>query len=566
MSPVPLRHYPTGRSRTCRRRPIRTHRRSVVCCAPERLTADQIRTLITSQTKAEQQKGLLHIRNLPPNLAYELLLLSIETSKNEFIRSTAAIGLGQIPYHPEVSPAVNRSMIDILATDDDYSVRSAAAAGMGYVQAQDTSLLREALCRALLEDNEWQVRFSCLASLGNIKDPKAIPTLTKYLSDPNDLLVQAAVGALGDIGESESIPDLLNLLGSEDMMTRQRLAQALGCIDAAEEPSVIDALRTLCKDQSFVVREAAEESLKTLGREPVGGDISDEDQLEAEVMNLLEGNETGNAGESASDALRRRLERSFDKEYVSIDMKKMRNYISSSENQEYERLVKDLKYGECKVRILAAVKLRQFDGSLCLKALNDSDVLNPYASSERLRAICVPLLVKGGDVEGIIRLQKTDPDQHVRSACCDALVDAGGGEEAIAAAIDAFKTDKHWLVRVSAVLALGTIGKEDTSVEDELIGALGKEGLADVEPPQDKVVRRHVVTALGFLGCERAIPVFEKLLDGDDDGVRYRIAAALRGIHCSESVRLVKRLIDNGNAEVRDMAQCSLDGLSAYEF
>lgn len=169
--------------------------------------------------------------------------------------------------------------------------------------------------RGWREDLEWQVRFSCLVSLGNLRDLRAVPICVAALKSDNDLLVQAAVGACGDLGDFSALPELLHCLGSEDVMTRQRLAHALGCFSPPGE-AVIDALMELTNDASFAVREAAVDSLGTHGISvPENGD---ELQLEREVAALLAGNSVEDAKkrteDSAERAVLKRLERSFNLE------------------------------------------------------------------------------------------------------------------------------------------------------------------------------------------------------------------------------------------------------------
>lgn len=606
---------PTQPFRTCQRgvalahtrpaRPARPRPR-LRCVAEPPATPDSVRRLITSKGKAEQQKGLLLVRQLPPEVALELLLLCVQTATNEFIRSSAAIAIGQLDISdPATCSAAVNAMVGLLATDADYSVRAAAAAGMAYatsVPPDSLSLLLEGLSRALIEDTEWQVHFSCLASLGNLRDRRAIPVLSRWLGSDNDLLVQAAVGALGDIGCASVVPDLLKLLGRDDMMTRQRLAQSLGHIKHAKtEPAVIDALRTLSRDQSFAVREAASEALAAFGcADPArAGPLSDDEMIDEEVTNLLEGEEGKNAGASASEALRRRLERSFDKEYSydgtnvrqvqSVDSNGERppgSASSISENgqasadamsspeetylsdDEYEKLVNDLKHGDPLTQTMAGIQLRRCDGKRAVEAVLSTFSLDPSRASERLRSVCVALLARGGELQRIIRILQTDPDQNVRSACCDALTDAGGGPDAVTACVNAFKSDAHWLVRISAAIALGTIGKDSTETEFELIESLRPGGVNGLESPQDSVVRRHAVTALGFLGSKRSLSAISDLLSSDDSdpAIRLRVAGALRGIHCQESVSLVRSLVHDGDDEVAEMAQGTLDSLAQLGF
>lgn len=583
-------------------------------------TADEIRTLLTSKRKRDEQRGLLLVKGMAPDVALELLVLSIRTTDNDFIRSTATISIGDIDMSDKsVRVSAVSLLSELLATAEDYSVRAAAGAAMGYISNVDRSVstsLVEALTRALLEDSEWQVYFSCLVSLGCLGDASAIPVVMKYLTHENSLLVQAATGALGDLAAKESVPSLLSLLGSEDMMTRQRLAQALSQMpDGASEPAIIDALRTLSKDQSIAVREAAVDALETFGFAGAAKveTRSEEELVDEEVKNLLGGNESGNAYESASDALRRRLERSFQKEYADFQWYKpgadssksaevrppdhntseaknietsssdaQRDTVSSRitgesgdndqmdavKSERYESLVKDLKEGDVSRKVLAAIELRKYSAKLAVDAVISTDSLNISKSPERVRSVCVSLLPRAGAVEKIVQVLKSDPEQNVRSVCCDALLDFSGDEQAITACIDAFKNDVHWLVRISAAITLGTIGKNDARAEEALLGSLSPNGVEDLAPPQDSVIRRHAITALGFLGSKKALDAFSKLLDCDDDigAVKYRIAAALSGILCAESVALARRLVYDDSDVISQMAQGSLDSLAQHGY
>lgn len=570
ITPLPLHHIPrqqpnlSPRTHPIRhpiRQPIRRPRINACINPTQPPSPEFVRSLLTATTKAEQQKGLLLVRNLPPTHALELLHLCLSTSKNDFIRATAAISIGELKLSDEASSAhAIRTLQELIATDEDYSVRAAAAAGLGYVSGVTiTDSVRggviQTLRRAVWEDAEWQVQFSALAALGNLRDARAVPLLTQYLDSDNDLLVQAAVGALGDIGEPSVIPELLELLGCKDMMTRQRLAQALTSMSADDgREAVIDALRTLSRDQSFAVRDAALEGLRKFGCEV---EEEDDELIEKEVMALMEGDEMGEADVSAGEARRRRLERSFEKPFVGQGREE-----GGESDEEYEKLVGSLSHGSEGERVVAAIKLRSYEGGLCVRAVEKANGLDVAHATVKIRSLCVGLLARGKRVDLIVRVLQNDLEQNVRSACCDALMDVGG-DEAVAACVEAFGGDKHWLVRVSAAIALGNIGKDRSDVEDVLITCLEPGGVDDLSDPVSSVVRRHAVTALGFLGCTRAVSVFEQLLrdESTDDAVRYRTAAALRGIPCDESVQLVRELINDGNKDVAEMARGSLDAL-----
>lgn len=298
-------------------------------------TEEGVLRLLQSPEKGAQQRGLLLSRRLAPDARLRMLLYSVRSSSNEWIRATAAVGLGQLWGADDRTrrEAVD-ALLGLLRADSDFSIRAAAAAGCGYladeaeVAARDQEALSEvvsSLIRGCMEDHEWQVQFSCLVSLGNLRDPRALPVLVEALKSDNDLIVQGAVGACGDIGDMAMVPQLLDCLASDDMMTRQRLAQALGCFpERSLEPAVVDALVTLSADPCFAVRDAAADSLGRYGvpvPERVGeAGLTNEERIEREVTALLQG-DVGEkvrkvTEEAAAEASRRRLERSFGKDSV----------------------------------------------------------------------------------------------------------------------------------------------------------------------------------------------------------------------------------------------------------
>lgn len=607
VSPLTFHAPSAQRLACCRARPRRLvdvsqrRRRAVLLCsAEEPATPESVKALLSSSTKLEQQRGLLLVRQLPPEAALELLLLSVRTSNNDFIRATAAVAIGELDLSDtNLSSKASATLAELLATADDYSVRSAAAAGMGYATSVPENIrtaMVEALSRALLEDSDWQVHFSCLVSLGTLGDKRALPALLPWLQRKNDLLVQATVGALGDIGDAAAVPDLLAVLGASDMMTRQRLAQTLGRITTpSPEPAIIDALRTLSKDQSFIVREAAVFALESIGVSDVPQEdtLSNEQLLDKEVANLLEGDETGKAVESASDALRRRLERSFNKEWTGGYDSPLLNsgYTHGPEegieplteessksgtkpeapetNMDlYKTLVEELRNGDSKTRVLAAISLRRFEGRLASAAVLETRAMDVNIAPQRLRSVCAALLGQGGEISALISALETDPDQNVRSAVCDALAAAGGGPKAVRACIRTLETDEHWLVRISAAITLGAIAKGESEAEKALLRCLKPSDELNLPPPQLAVIQRHAVTALGFLGSEQAVSVFKDILaDKDADlAIRHRIATALSGIESHESVTLARSLTEDSDSSVSEMAQSSLDVLAKRGF
>lgn len=338
---LPLR-APSPRAAAPRAAPRALRHRPLACARPPAGGApreEEVLALLRAADKGPQQRGLLLARRLAPDARLRALLFSVRESGSEWIRATAAVGMGQLRGADAATRrAAADALLALLAGDRDFSIRSAAAAGCGYladeegVAESDRDALAgvvDALIRGWFEDSEWQVRFSCLVSLGCLRDPRAVPVLVEALKSDNDLLVQGAVGACGDLGDDAVVAPLLDCLASDDMMTRQRLAQALGCFPKrSREPAVVDALGALAGDPSFAVREAAKGSLARYGlpipESAAGGSepsLSNEERIEREVAAIREGGADADAQrrteEAAGKAWRRRLERSFDKNAVT---------------------------------------------------------------------------------------------------------------------------------------------------------------------------------------------------------------------------------------------------------
>lgn len=213
-------------------------------------------------------------------------------------------------------------LTSLLATAPEVGVRSAAAAGLGYLPPTFPPATADgvpALLRSLVEDADWQVHFSALVSLGTLRAGGDAPAIVaSYLAHPNDLLVQAAVGALGDMADPAALDALLRLVKADDVMVRQRLADALGKFGGAAAPTggearkpaerdapvvahkLTAALSTLGRDPSRAVREAAAYSAKALGV-PLEGGKRDRLERTFQMDAAADGSDAGDGGAGAVD-------------------------------------------------------------------------------------------------------------------------------------------------------------------------------------------------------------------------------------------------------------------------
>jgi HEAT repeat protein len=95
----------------------------------------------------------------------------------------------------------------------------------------------------------------------------AVPDLIRLLRDDPDLQVrQGAALALGDIGPQAAVavPELIRVMQKEtDAPLRRQAAGALGKIGAAAQ-AALPALRQVIQDGPPIVRQAAEEAIKSI--------------------------------------------------------------------------------------------------------------------------------------------------------------------------------------------------------------------------------------------------------------------------------------------------------------
>ena len=138
-----------------------------------------------------------------------------------------------------------------LSTDPEPDVQAAAADAIG---ALGLSNAYQDLAAAYNATNEWLVKFSIVAALGELGNPAAFDLLKDAVNADNELIATAAIGALGELGDERALPILLTYVGDQDWQVRHRLVQALSHF---QQPAAQDALQTLAQDESPIVAEAA---------------------------------------------------------------------------------------------------------------------------------------------------------------------------------------------------------------------------------------------------------------------------------------------------------------------
>lgn len=157
---------------------------------------------------------------------------------SSWICECLVIALGGLSSKLEVYPEeVKTVLIEILSSEkDDEAVRSAAAIGLGFVEA---SIVVDPLIDALeyaIKHNKFGLAYSAITALGRIRDPKSITILTRALTIQAIGIPNTAAEALENFGaEAKESVSVLKKIASEGNEIERKSAQhAIEVIEGSE--------------------------------------------------------------------------------------------------------------------------------------------------------------------------------------------------------------------------------------------------------------------------------------------------------------------------------------------
>lgn len=216
------------------------------------ITPDSVRELLHSDDYGDRLRAVNQLRELAPEAAFELVQLAANDG-NARVRYAAISQMSSLGQQDiaTVEPLLLRS----LTSDPEPDVQAAAADTIGGLKLKSAYPDLAALYHST---EEWLVKFSIVAALGELGEPKAFDLLQEALSSDNDLIATAAIGALGELGDRRALPLLLNHTGHPDWQVRHRLVQALAQFSESEAQA---ALQELAHDESDIVAGVAQQHL-----------------------------------------------------------------------------------------------------------------------------------------------------------------------------------------------------------------------------------------------------------------------------------------------------------------
>lgn len=218
------------------------------------ITPESVQQLLSSADLGDRLRAVNQIRDLEPAIGFELIQIAI-TDSNSRVRYSA---VSQLDVLGTQDLDLSLNLLRELLKDPEPDVQAAAADCLGALKIHAAFDDLEQLYH---NSNEWLVKFSIIATLGELGDPRGFELLKQALSSENELIQTAAISSLGDLGNREAVPLLAPYATNPDWQIRYRLVAALSNLGGADAKSI---LQTLADDSEEPIATAAKNSLQSV--------------------------------------------------------------------------------------------------------------------------------------------------------------------------------------------------------------------------------------------------------------------------------------------------------------
>ncbi|MGJ5672850.1 MAG: phycobilisome degradation protein NblB [Nostochopsis sp.] len=215
---------------------------------------ESVKQLLISEDLGDRLRAVNQIRELEPTIGFELIQNAINDN-NSRVRYSAVSQFDTLGGQDlDLSLSLLR---DRLLNDPEPDVQAAAADCLGALKLKAAF---EDLQQLYETSNEWIVKFSIIATLGELGDPRSFELLQQALSSDNELVQTAAISSLGDLGNIQAIPLLTPYATNLDWQIRYRVAQALGRLKGTDAKNILEIL---ANDEVELVATEAQKSLES---------------------------------------------------------------------------------------------------------------------------------------------------------------------------------------------------------------------------------------------------------------------------------------------------------------
>lgn len=218
------------------------------------ITPESVKQMLNSEDLGDRLRGVNQIRQLEPSVGFELVQNAVKDD-NSRVRYAAVSMFDTLGnQNLELSLEILR---DRLFNDSEVDVQAAAADGLGGLQLTQAF---DDLKQVYQTSEEWIIKLSIIAALGELGEPRGYDLLTEALSSDNELVQAAAVSALGELGDTRAISLLSSYAQSDDWQIRYRVIQSLDRLGGADAQSIIKGMTS---DQVEAVAKEAQRCLSS---------------------------------------------------------------------------------------------------------------------------------------------------------------------------------------------------------------------------------------------------------------------------------------------------------------
>lgn len=416
---------------------------------------------------------------------------------SSFVRERSAQALARIAKDVKADPGKAVAALGKALKDRDRNVRIAAANALGSLGAKARPAV-PALIEALRDPNGY-VRAWVAEALVRTKAPpeQVIPPLVQALATPN---YAGRIGnALAGLGPVVVAP-LEKALASDDPHLRQGAASALADLGPKAKEAVPELAELVRRDPAPAVRKEAASALGRIGREAASATPALTEALQSKELEVRR---------AAAQALSRvaRPEQ--------LDVALLRKTLQDEDWEIRWFALKGLRGSELKAEQLKPVlvqALKDPAGRVVYEAAQGLSALGPDAHD------AIPAIVEALHGTGYVA-----PMLHLRPALAGVL--GRMGRPAVAPLTKALHAENSQ-VQGAAASALGQIGKEARPAVPTLLDVL--------RASKDERLRATVMSALGRIGDEAAVPALREAAKSPNEDVRRRAEEALRRLRGEE--------------------------------
>lgn len=215
--------------------------------------SESIKQMLNSEDLGDRLRAVNQIRELEDKkVAFELVQTAIK-DRNTRVRYAAVSQMDTLGGQ-DLQKSLEL-LLERLHNDPEPDVQAAAADCLG---ALKLTAAFEDLQKLYHSTPEWLVKFSIVATLGELGDPRSFDLLTAALNSDNDLVQTAAISSLGELGESRAVELLIPYATNPDWQIRYRVVQAMNNLGGDRARTILE---TLAKDDVEAVATEAQSYL-----------------------------------------------------------------------------------------------------------------------------------------------------------------------------------------------------------------------------------------------------------------------------------------------------------------